>query len=379
MKRVLVVIKGLGRGGAEQLLATSARYYDRSRFDYEVAYLLPWKRALAGELENAGVPVTCLGAGSSAADMGWISQLRRLVRERGIDLVHVHSPFVAATARSCLGGERPFVYTEHIEWGSYRRPTYWANLLTYGRNDHVFAVSERVRTSIRSALGRGPLRFLPMPPVETLYHGLDPADVAAWQSSPGDRVALGLPAEGPLVGVVANLRPQKGHRFLLEAAAVVCRRMPEVRFVIVGTGPLEGELRRQALELGVGDRVVFAGFREDAPLLCRHFDLFVLPSLYEGLSIALLEAMALGRPCVVTDVGGVDELVTPERDAAVVPPADPAALAAAVLRVLGDGGLRQRLGEAARRRAASFDIRTSVRRAEDVYESLLGVRDLRGA
>lgn len=365
MNRVLLLIKGLGRGGAEQLLVGAARYADGSRFRYEVAYLLPWKRALVNEVEALGVPVHCL---EGARGVAWAGRLRRLVRGRGIDLVHAHSPYPAILARLVLPRRIPIVYTEHNVWSRYRLPTYWGNALTYPRNDRVFAVADHVRRSVRYPPG---LRFLRMPPVETLYHGLDPALLSGGASPDGVREDLGIPERVPVVGTVANLKAHKGHRHLLEAAARVRMAVPEARFVLVGQGPMEDELRRRARELGLDGNVVFAGYREDALRVAAAFDLFVLPSTHEGLPIALVEAMALGKPAVVTAVGGVPEVVEDGAHGLVVPPGDPGALARAIVTLLRDARLRERLGAGARRRAADFDIRRAVRRMEQVYEELL--------
>lgn len=364
MKRILILIKGLGRGGAEQLLASAAPYRDSSRFHYEVAYLLPWKDALAGELERAGVPVQCL---EGSRGIGWVARLRALVRQGEFDLVHAHSPVAAAAARAALGRRPRIVYTEHNEWHRYRAATRWANLLTYSRNDHVFCVSRGVLGSVRYPAA---LRWMGMPPIEALHHGLDPAAVEGWQAN-GVRGDLGIPDGAPVVGTIANFKAHKGYHLLMEAAAAVRRDVPDARFVLVGQGPLLEDTRRRAAELGIGDAVVFAGYREDAPRVCAAFDVFAIASLNEGLSIALLEAMALGKPPVVTSVGGIPEVVRDQENGILVPPGDPAALAGGIVRLLSDPVLRSEMGEAARLRAADFDIRLAVRRMEAVYAELL--------
>jgi glycosyltransferase involved in cell wall biosynthesis len=364
MGGVLILIKGLGRGGAEQLLASGAPYLDRERFRYRFAYLLPWKDSLVAELEAGGLPVDCL---DGARGLGWVGRLRDLVRREGVDLVHVHSPVAAAAARTALGRCR-IVYTEHNVWSRYHPATWAANLATFPRNDHVFAVSEEVRASVRYPR---PLRALPMPPLETLHHGLDQAAVAGWGSPDGVRAELGIAEDAPVVGNVANFKAAKDHPTLLRAAALVRERLPEVRFVLIGQGPLEPETRRLAADLGLDANVVFTGFRTDAHRLLAALDVFTLSSTYEGLPIALIEAMALGRPAVVTRVGGVPEVLADGAQGLLVPPRDPAALADGLLRLLGDPGLRARMGAAARRRAADFDIRKAVRRMEQVYADLL--------
>lgn len=369
MKRILHLIKGLARGGAEQLLLNQAPYLDRSRFEYEVAYLLPDHDALAGKLERLGLRVHCLSGRRGA---GWVLRLRRLILERGIGLVHIHSPYVAIGARIGLVGRaaRPMVYTEHSVWEFYRRATYWGNLLTYWRSDHVFAVSEHVRASIRYPKTLG---FLSMPPVETLYHGLDAVAMNQWQSSNGIREEFGIAEDVPLVGMVGNFRPGKGHEVLLEAAVRVRRAIPQVRFLLVGHGPLEPEIRRRTHQLGLDQTVIFTGVRDDAPRVTGALDLFALPSVSEGLAISLIEAMALGRAAVVTGVGGLTEVVEHGKQGLIVGPGDPEALADAILILLRDPDLRRTLGEAGRLRAADFDIKKAVHRHKEVYAKLLGI------
>jgi glycosyltransferase involved in cell wall biosynthesis len=365
---VLHIIKGLGRGGAEQLLVNSAPYLDTADFRYEVAYIVPHLGTLEGDLERLGIRVHCLGGTSKGR---WMARLRGLVHERNTRIVHIHSPYAGIGARLVLkwpGGPR-LVDTEHNVWESYHPLTRRANLLTFPLNDHVFAVSEHVRQSIRYPAA---LRFLPMPTLETLYHGLDMVSISRWEATDGTRASLGIPEGAPVLGTVGNFKPQKGHRYLLEAAVRVCQTFPDARFVLVGQGALEEALHRQVRQLGLEDRVIFAGPRSDAACLTASFDCFVLPSVYEGLSIALVEALSLGIPAVVTKTGGVTEVVTDGVNAVVVPPRDPVALGDAMLSVLSDTSLQQRLSAAGKLRAADFDIRVAVSRIEEVYRGLLG-------
>ncbi|MEX2458689.1 MAG: glycosyltransferase, partial [Actinomycetota bacterium] len=149
--RVLWVIKGLGPGGAERLVADIVPRLDRDRFDTEVAYLLPWKDHLVPSLRDAGVEVHCLEV-HSHRNVRWPSRLGRLVDGR-FDLVHAHLPFAAIGARWAVrripAARRPaLVYTEHNVWERYRGPTAWANARTFGWNDRVIAVSQAVRASM---------------------------------------------------------------------------------------------------------------------------------------------------------------------------------------------------------------------------------------
>jgi glycosyltransferase involved in cell wall biosynthesis len=362
--RVLILIKGLGRGGAEQLLA-SALPYHADGLHYELAYRLPWKDALVPQLRRAGLPVHCL---EGAKGVGWVARLRRLVEDRGIDLIHSHSPTVAVAARMATPRKVRHVYTEHNLWERYHPMTYWANALTFPRSDHVFAVSEHVRDSIRYPR---PLRGLRMPTVEVLYHGIDPSDVVGWQGVDGVRAELGIDPDAPVVGTVANFKTHKRLDRMLRVADLVRRRVPDVRFVLVGTGALEDNIRRLAHDHDLDRTVVFTGFRDDAQRLTAAFDVFAMSSEFEGLSVAVIEALALGTPAVVTGVGGMPEVIQDGQQGFVVPPGDTQALADRVVTLLEDEPLRLRMGEAGRERATRFDIRTTVRRMEEVYEELL--------
>ena len=364
LKTILLLVKGLGRGGAEQILVSCARYGDRSKFRYEVGYLLPWKQAFVPELEASGIPVHCL---NGARGSRWLLRLRSTVAGRDVDLVHVHSPLPAIGARLGLTRSIPIVYTEHNVWQRYHWATRWGNLLTYPRNAHVFAVSDHVRSSIRYPRG---LRFRSHPAVETLYHGPDHGTFRL-ETDSSARQELGIPVGAPVVGTVANLKPHKGLSYLLRAASIVRDSFPNARFVIVGQGPLERELKSVAHNLDLDDAVIFTGFREDVGRIASAFDLFVLSSLHEGLSIALIEAMSLGKPAVVTSVGGLTEVVRDGQDGFIVPSADPPALARQIVALLGDPLLRESFSIEARKRAELFQIESAIARIEGVYEELL--------
>jgi glycosyltransferase involved in cell wall biosynthesis len=373
---VLMLAKGLGRGGTERLLCGSVRLLDPGAYRVEVAYLLPWKDALVPEVEAAGVPVHCLDA-PHATSVAWLGRLRRLVRERDIALVHTHMPAPAVAARLALPGRRPaFVHTEHNLWDRYRRPTRWANALTYRRNAAVMAVSGGVAESIRAS-GSGSVV-----PVEVVVHGIDIAtmhhgDLARSHA----RSLLDLPAGpdgpagpgagGPVIGTVGNFTAKKDQACLLDAFATVQAEWRDARLVLVGTGPLEDSLRQRADRLGIGDAVLFTGPRDDVFELLPAFDVFVLSSRFEGLPIALLEAMASGVAPVATRVGGIPEVITDGVDGWLVEPGDPGELAASLTKLIADPEARGNLANAARKRATDFDLAGAVSTIEDVYRRAL--------
>ena len=155
------------------------------------------------------------------------------------------------------------------------------------------------------------------------------------------RLALGIdPQRGPIMGWCGRLASEKGLTYLIQALPSLCRRFPDLLVILAGEGELRGPLEREARSLGVHSQVLFAGPRSDVPALMRLFDVFALPSLREGLPLVLLEAMAASVPIVATSVGGNPEIVRHGATGLLVPPCDPAALAAALDRVLSNRELR---------------------------------------
>lgn len=362
--RVLWLIKGLGPGGAEHLVALSARLRDRSRVAARVAYLLPWKNALVDELEDCGVATICLGS-SGSADPRWLWRLRKLLRAEPVDVVHAHSPLAAVGARLVVRTlrDRPqVVTTEHNVWASHTRATSLANTLTAALDDARFAVSGAVRDS--------------MPPrirstTEVIRYGID-VDAVRSDRDARDRIrqSLAIAPHEIVVGTVANLRPTKAYPDLLETARLVLAEHADVRFVAVGQGPQEQEIRRIHSHLGLGDRFLLLGYRSDATRVMSGFDVFCLASRHEGLPIALMEAIALGLPVVTTDVGGIRELVVDGAEALIVPPAEPQELARALKAVVADADRRARMARAADARSDEFSVEQAVRRMESVYAEI---------
>ena len=175
-----------------------------------------------------------------------------------------------------------------------------------------------------------------------------------------------------MVGSLGRLHPQKGFSDLLTAFAQVRQRIPSVRLFVAGDGELRDDLEAQARSLGMAAVVTFAGVRADVSEVLAALDVFVLPSLWEGMPNAVLEAMASGLPVVATAVGGTPEVVVDGVTGLLVPPQDPGALAQAIGHLLRDPDLRRRMGRAGRRRVEEhFDVRETVRQVESLYETLL--------
>lgn len=360
--RVLVLIKGLGIGGAERLIAEGAQHWNREVFDYRVAYLVPWKDQLVRSLEDSGVLVDCVGTG------GWwdppsLHRLRSLISRWRPALIHAHLPTAGIAAR--LVSPMPVVYTEHNLSNSYRSLTRAANRLTYGRNTSVIAVSEAVAESLHGYPG-------PIPRV--IANGVSP------QVSATDiervRAELGLSAGDRLVVHVGNIRPHKGHNTLISAARKVMELDPSVVIVSIGGEKHPGDLQRvrnMAADIGVADRLRFLGRRDDARPFLAAADLVVDPADFEGLPLVVLEALALERPVVATSVGGVPTVVIDGVTGRLVPPGAPTEMAEMIVEMLHSSEAATMAKAGARLVIADHGIDRMVADYEAVYlETLSG-------
>jgi len=192
------------------------------------------------------------------------------------------------------------------------------------------------------------------------------------EEDPGFRRSLPVEPGDFICGTAVVLSEQKGLPYLIEAAKIVCAAEEKIRFLLAGDGPLRAELEAQAREAGLGDRFTFLGYRSDIPQLVSCFDLYVLSSLWEGLPLCLIEALAIGKPIVATRVGGNPELVQEGVNGYIVPPRDPAALAERVLQLYRDDALRRRMGEAnVKRFQEEFSLETMIRQYTELYQSMV--------
>jgi glycosyltransferase involved in cell wall biosynthesis len=369
--RVLWLVKGLGPGGAEHLMVAAATVRDRDAFRYEADYLLPWKNALVGDLERLGVPTRCLEV-RDERDLRWAWRLRaRLLREP-VDILHAQSPYPAGIARLVVRTlprrVRPrLVYTVHNTFQSFSTPTRILNGLTYPLDDADLAVSVEVHETIWRHLRDR---------TEIVVHGVLLDRVrAALAERDRTRAELGIGPDEPAVGTIANFRAQKDYPNLLATARLLVDRGWPGRVVAVGQGPLEAEMRALHERLGLGERVLLLGQRDDAVRVLAACDVFTMASDNEGLPVALMEALALGLPVAATAVGGIPEAVTDGVEGLLVPPKDPAALADAIATITGDGARRAAMAAAARRAGERFDIRHAARRIEQLYRELVEPSD----
>jgi glycosyltransferase involved in cell wall biosynthesis len=326
-------------GGAQQVLYLLRGL--RGKTGVENLLVCPRGSAIAEVAQVEGVPVAAL-AMSGDLDPAFAVRLFRHLRRVRPDLVHLHSrrgaDWQGGLAARAAG--IPCLLTRRVD-NPEPRPV---AAVKYRLYDRIIAISEGIRTVL---LDEG----VPATKVVTVRSAVD---TAPWQA-PGDRAwfqrEFGL-AEGELaVGVIAQLIGRKGHRFLLEAMPAILAAAPRARFLFLGRGPAEAELRAMARKLKVEPRVLFAGFRDDLPRVMGNLALVVHPALMEGLGVSLLQAAAAGVPIVGARAGGVPEVVRDGVNGLLVDPGDIPALGRAVTSLLLDTGRSRAMGEAGREMA----------------------------
>jgi glycosyltransferase involved in cell wall biosynthesis len=228
-------------------------------------------------------------------------------------------------------------------------------------------VSEQTCKEHLALLGRDPRK------ASVVYNGIDFQRFSPDVSSAGVREEFSMPSQAPIVGTVTRLSEErKGGAYFVEMAATIARDQPHVRFLLVGDGDLQPRLERQAHDLGVADKLIFAGRRRDVPRLLAAMTVFVLPSLWEACQYSLLEAMAMARPVVSTPVGVAPEVVVDGLTGRLAPVADSEALTLAVLDLLSDEVKARAMGVRGRERVMpQFSMDAMLQNLVDIYSDVL--------
>ncbi|MHB0912497.1 MAG: glycosyltransferase [Armatimonadota bacterium] len=336
------------------------------KLGHEACLVCPEGSSISKHAEAAGLDVITVPLHTDL-DARFIFRLCRIIRDFKPDVVHLHSRRGAdimggIAARTC---RVPAVVLSRRIDDPVKKGL--LSKLKYGPLcDRIIAISN----GIVEALRKGGIREDKIICVRSVV------DAKRYQSdaTPADvREELGINNGAKVIAVIAQLIERKGHRFLFQAAPRILEAHPDTVFLVLGEGKLEDDLKRQAGALGIGDRVIFAGFRDDISRVLKAIDLLVHPATMEGLGIAILQAMAACVPVVATHVGGIPESVRDGITGLLIPPKNPDAVADAVIRLLGDPGMRRRMGDAGRGIVESeFSVDTMVEGVLSVYRQVLG-------
>ncbi len=367
--RVLHVIDkfsmdGVNPSSCSRLFAQWIPLHDKNKFQIDVAGLRP--RDAAGVfLEQHGIKVFYIEEGKYSPKN--IKAIAELAKKGNYDILHLHGYSSANFGR--LAGKKSGAKTIVHEHAVLKvlPHQFVIDWLLRNKSDVGLGVSNAVKDFMMKG------RSLPEDRIEVIWNGIPLEEF----SQPDDKKVrefrnnLGLPDEAYILGTVTRLREEKGDKYLLDAFAEIAEAHPPVFLVLIGDGPLKDQLSEQTHKLGIGDRVIFTGFVADVPVALNALDLIAIPSLREGFGLALVEAMAAGKPIVASYVGGMRELAENEKNALMVPPADAKELASALQRLLSDKKLRELLSQQARADSAKFSIEKNVDALEKLYEQVV--------
>lgn len=361
---VLQLVHSLRIGGSEKVAFDIASHLDAQRFEPSVCGL-DVDGELSQELDRLNIRHHVFFR--RGVEAGVSRRIFQYIRRYRIDVLHTHhfAQLFYGALPARLAGAR-VIHTEH-EFFTYHQSAVARRLIgpLLRLCSRMTVVGPEVAEYFQGTIG------IPARTIQVVSNGVDVSRFG--EDRLAARTALGLNAGDLVLGTIGRLEVEKDQRALLEAFQRLAAHRPDARLVIAGDGQLAGALKEQASQLGILDRTLFLGYRRDIARLLAAFDIFVLPSIREGLPVSLIEAMAASRPVVASDVGSVKDLITDDHCGFVVPPRDPAALDAALGRLAADASLRERLGAAGRRTAESrYSLAAIVKQYEALYSAAAG-------
>jgi glycosyltransferase involved in cell wall biosynthesis len=360
---VLQLVEGFSFGGAEGKLLELVERLDKSKYNVTVCSL-GLGGILQEKFEKIGVKVLVISR-KSKFDCAFIFKLIKLMREEKIDILQTtlfFADFIGPIAAK-LAGVRVTLAWETIsapEWLVKRRLIAYKIAMKFA--DKIISVSEATKIWSVKKRGISPEKLVTIPyGVDLQKYNLNPASEK--------RKELGVSSGTILFGTVARLHKQKGHVYLIKAVKDVVKEIPNVKFVFIGDGELREELEEQVNKFKIADKFLFLGFRYDVDELLKTIDVFVLPSLYEGLPNVILEAMACGQPVIATSVDGSPEAIENNVTGILVPPRDPESLKHAISHLAKNKNLRESMGKEGRHRVEKyFSLRGQLEKFENMYD-----------
>ena len=362
--KVLQLVEGFNFGGAETKLLELVKHMDKDRFETTVISL-----GLGNEIEELFHELDCrvmTFQRQKQVDFKLLKRLTNFIRDEKIDIVMTtlfYADVIGALAGR-KGGAKGVFSWETISSPKWLVPhRFWGYRYAIRKADKVISVSNATAEWLVEKRKVSPAKVMIIPYGVNLQK-FNP-DIKST-----NRSAIGVEVGDLVIGQVSRLNEQKGHTYLIDAAPAIIKAVPNAKFVLVGDGPLRAELEQQIKANGVEDNFILLGFRQDVPQLLPLFDVFALPSLYEGLPNVVLEAMACGLPVVATPVDGTKEAVVDKQTGFLVPVADIDALANQLVEVISNPAIKADLGGAGRKRVEqSFSLEGQVKKFEDLYEN----------
>lgn len=337
--RLMHITHDLAIGGLQQVIVNLCRTLDQENFHITVLCLCDLG-PLAETIQELGIKVILLPGQEGRTDYFSFIKVARILKKEKIDVIHTHNtqPLVDGTLGAVLaGGMRRIIHTDHARQFPDKVRYMFAEWCMSHRVHRMVGVSEQTTLNLRR------YEKIPQKKLMTIENGIDGSRFDAVVDVENKRRALGLPSAGPLIGVISRLEAVKGITWLLQAMPDIIQRFPNLILLIVGEGTCRRDLEAETEQLGLHDHVVFTGARRDVPEILPLLDIYLLPSLSEGLPMGLLEAMAAGCPVIASAVGGIPAVVTNSETGVLVAPADSSTLARAVMDLVADPKGRARM------------------------------------
>lgn len=364
--RVLHIIKSLGRGGAEMLLPETLKEHNKDQFEFHYIYFLPWKNQMVETIENAGGAVSCLSSKNNLQLLMQYSSIINYCKKHQIHMIHAHLPWAGFVSRFVhLKTKIPVLYTEHNLQERYHFLTKFINKWSFIFQTLAIGVSQEVSDSILQ-------NIKPKIDVKTLLNGVN---VQHFQrNNPAERQQIrqqfSIPEEAILVGTVAVFRFQKRLDKWLEIMSDAIEKNPNIYGIIVGAGILEPEIYAKHAALNLEGKVFFSGLQTNVKPYYESMDIFMMSSSFEGLPIALLEAMSMGCAIVSTDAGGIKEVLKNNENGIMVGVEDWKMLSNSILDLSQNPSQFASFQIEARKRVEeNFSIKAMVLQLECLYKS----------
>jgi len=365
---ILHIIKSLGRGGAEMLLPETLNKHNKKRYEFHYIYFIPWKYQMVEAIEKEGGRVTCFSASNNFKIILKARKISAYVKQHNIQLIHCHLPWAGIVGR--IVGKMtgiPVVYTEHNKWERYHKLTFYLNKISFINQDRVIAVSEDVADSIRKHHHKN------RPIIQVVSNGINIEKYSSsYENSRDIRKELNISPHSPVIGITCVFRKQKRLDIWLDIAKAVHEKNPETHFIIVGDGLLKKEIHHKAESLEMQNYLHFVGLQSETRPYLQAMDIFMMSSEFEGLPIALLEAMSMGCMPACTAAGGIPELVKDNINGILVPVNDPMQMVERLSKYLQEPDRTKIMAKAARETVKeSFNMQKMVNELENIYRNLL--------
>jgi glycosyltransferase involved in cell wall biosynthesis len=361
---VVHLVEELAIGGLERVLTTIVLNLNKEKYNVSV-WCLREGGFFADRLVKEGIEVKILYLSSSRNPVS-IYKLYKLFKIHKFDIIHTHAYSAGTIGRvsAFLAGIPVIISHNHNVYDYYNKYYHLAERLLSHITDGIICVSEEVKKFTNETQGINPERLL------TIYNGIDNVCPVTEKDTADLRKELGVPMNYSVIGTIAQFSEKKGLAYLIKSAFILLEHRKNVNFLLVGDGAIKEDLKNLCSHLKIERNIIFAGERSDIPEILSLIDIFVLPSIREGLPLAILEAMNCGKPIIATNVGGISEIVRNGINGIVVPPKDPEALYSAMVDLLDDKEKQKTMGFNGKRICKErFSSKTMVGRIEELYDT----------